>query len=75
MSTTPTDGRSVTARAAALAARQQVQYWVVLSYQDGLAILDGRVPPALRRQVITRLKREQTESADEYAARVAEARA
>ena len=61
-----------TARAAALAEGQQVQYWVVLSYQDGLAILDGRVPPALRRQVIAGHKRGLLESVDEYAARLAE---
>ena len=60
------------ARAAELASTHQVQYWVVLSYQDGLALLDGRIPPALRRQVIADHKRGPLESADEYAARLAE---
>lgn len=66
---------AVTARAAALAAQQQVRYWVVLSYQDGLDLLAGTVPPALRPQLLGTLKRSRAESAEAYAARVAEATA
>jgi hypothetical protein len=69
------DDRPTRDRAADLAARGQVQYWVVLSYQDGLDLLAGTVPAALRPQLLTVLKRSRAESAEEYAARVSEARA
>jgi hypothetical protein len=63
----------VTRRAAALHAQTCVAYWIVLSYQDGLDLLAGTVPAALRPQLRTLLKRGRAESADEYAARIAEA--
>lgn len=69
------DPPAVLRRAAALGAAGQVRYWVVLSYQDGLDLVAGRVPDALRPQLLTQLKRGQAESAAEYAARVAEATA
>jgi hypothetical protein len=70
-----TAGMTTKARAADLACRRRVQYWVVLSYQDGLDLLAGRVPGALRPQLRAVLKRSRAESAEEYAARVAEATA
>ena len=64
---------ATTARAAAIAAQAHVRYWVVLSYQDGLDLLAGIVPPAIRPQLLAVLKRGRAESAEEYAARVSEA--
>jgi hypothetical protein len=52
-----------------------VAYWIVLEYQDGLDLLAGTVPQAVRRQVRTDLKRGRAESAEEYTARVSEAEA
>jgi hypothetical protein len=67
------DGPKVTKRRAELQALHLVAYWVVLSYQDGLDLLAGHVPNAVRAQVRTDLKRGRAESAAEYAARVREA--
>ena len=66
---------NVDTRAAELKSQGQVAYWVVLSYQDGLALLAGSVPATVRAHVQRLLKREPTEGAAEYAARVAEATA
>jgi len=66
------DPLEVSAAAAAMAARGAVQYWVVVSYRDGLELVRGRVPAALRAQVLTLLKRGRAESPAEYAARVGE---
>jgi hypothetical protein len=68
------DAPAVTARRAELRRQQLVAYWVVLSYEDGLQLLAGKVPPALRPQLRTNLKRGRAESAAEYAARVSEAK-
>jgi hypothetical protein len=67
------DRRVVRARRDALHAAGQVAYWIVLSYQDGLDLLAHTVPAAVRAQVRTNIKRSRAESAEEYAARVAEA--
>jgi hypothetical protein len=69
------DDPAVTARAAVLGTAGVVRYWVVLSYQDGRDLLAGTVPCALRPQLLALLKRGRAESAEEYAARVAEATA
>jgi hypothetical protein len=68
------DAPAVTARGAALHAEARVAYWIVLSYQDGLDLLAGIVPPAIRPQLLAVLKRGRAESAEEYAARCAELR-
>ena len=60
-------------RAATLQARGHVAYWIVVGYQDGLDLLAGRVPAAVRAQLLTTLKRARAEGAAEYAARIAEA--
>lgn len=62
------------ARAAELAARAQVQYSVILSYQDGLDLLAGRVPEHLRPQLLAAVKRDRQETAEAYALRIGEAR-
>jgi len=67
------DAPAVTARSAALHAKARVAYWIVLGYQDGLDLLAGIVPPAIRPQLRAVLKRSRAESAAEYAARVSEA--
>ena len=66
------DRPAVTARQATLARDTQVAYWIVLSGPDAHALLAGRVPPAVRRQVMQLVKRGRAESAAEYAARVDE---
>jgi hypothetical protein len=70
----PLDPPAVRARAAALARRTHVAYWIVLSGHDGYELLAGRVPAAVRGQVLDEVKRGRAESAEEYAARVAELR-
>lgn len=64
------DAEPVTERASALAAQSLTQYWIVLSYQDGAALLQGVVPATVRQQVVRSIKRSPEESADEYVARV-----
>jgi hypothetical protein len=64
----------VTARLAELRAEQRVAYWIVLEYQDGLDLLVGKVPPAVRAQLLTIIKRGRAESTEEYVARLQEAR-
>lgn len=66
------DSPAVTRRGAAIARQAQVGYWIVLSGPDAHALLEGWVPPAVRRQVLQLVKRGRAESAAEYAARVAE---
>ena len=68
------DPPAVTRRARALARRGLVAYWIVLSGQDSYDLLAGRVPAAVRTQVMDGVKRGRAESAAEYAARVAELR-
>jgi len=67
------DPRIVAARRDELHAQGRVAYWLVVSYQDGLDLLAGQVPAAVRPQLLATLKRARAESAAEYAARVAEA--
>lgn len=68
------DAAAVEARAAELAAAGRVQYWIVVSYQEGLDLLAGRpVPAGVRAQLLSGHKRGLAESADEYAARIKEA--
>jgi hypothetical protein len=74
MKTRP-DPPIVTRRARELAARKQVQYWVVLSCQDALDLLAGRVPDALRPQLHGLVKRDRAESVEEYSERMREATA
>ena len=69
------DHPPVNARLAELKAAARIPYWVVLSYQDGLDLLAGKVPDALRTQILTLCKRGRSESAEEYAARIEEASA
>jgi hypothetical protein len=67
------DPRVVAARRDELHAQGRVAYWLVVSYQDGLDLLAGQVPAAVRSQLRATLKRARAESAAEYAARVSEA--
>jgi hypothetical protein len=60
-------------RADALRATRHTAYWIVVSYQDGLDLLAGMVPRAVRQQLLPEVKRARAESADEYAARIAQA--
>jgi hypothetical protein len=60
-------------RAEALKATRHTAYWIVVSYQDGLDLLAGIVPRAVRQQLLPEIKRAKAESADEYAARIAQA--
>jgi hypothetical protein len=60
-------------RADALRATRHTAYWIVVSYQDGLDLLAGMVPRAVRQQLLPGIKRARGESADEYAARIAQA--
>jgi hypothetical protein len=69
----PKEALAVRVRAAELAERRLVRYWVVCSYQDGLDLLRGIVPPDVRSHLLALLKRGPAESAEEYAARVSEA--
>lgn len=62
-----------TRRADALKATHHTAYWIVVSYQDGLDLLAGMVPKAVRQQLLPAIKRVKAESADEYAARMAQA--
>jgi hypothetical protein len=66
-----TDPPAVTARRAELARLGHVAYWIVLSGQDAFDLLAGHVPPAVRTQALV-VKRGRAESADAYAARLAE---
>jgi hypothetical protein len=68
------DPRVVATRRDELHSQGRVAYWLVVSYQDGLDLLAGKVPPAVRPQLLATLKRGRAESAAEYAARVSEAR-
>lgn len=63
----------VTERASALAASEQCAYWIVVSYLDGVSLLEGLVPEAIRQQCLGATKRAPFESASLYAARIAEA--
>jgi hypothetical protein len=63
------DPPAVSARAADLHAQARVAYWIVLSLQDGFDLLAGRVPPAVQQQALV-VKRDPTETADAYAARL-----
>lgn len=65
------DAPAVTRRRAELARLQQVAYWIVLSGQDAFDLLAGHVPPAVHAQALV-VKRGRAESAEEYAARLAE---
>jgi hypothetical protein len=67
------DPRIVAARRDELHAQGRVAYWLVVSYQDGLDLLAGKVPAAVRPQLLATLKRARAESAEEYAARVSDA--
>jgi hypothetical protein len=58
-------------RLAELRAQQRVAYWIVLSLQDGLDLLAGRVSAAVRKQALV-VKRGRAETADAYAARLSE---
>ncbi len=66
------DPAIVTKRAEALHHAHQVAYWVVCSYQDGQALLQGIVPQVIRDQVLRLLKCDVAEGPEEYAARVKE---
>jgi hypothetical protein len=70
--TTRPDPPAVTRRAQRLTRERQVAYWMVLSGPAARALLAGWVPPEVRRQVLQLVKRGRAETADEYAARVAE---
>jgi hypothetical protein len=59
-------------RAEALRERRHTAYWIVVSYQDGVDLLAGMVPRAVRQQLLPEIKRAKAESADEYAARIAQ---
>jgi hypothetical protein len=67
------DPRTVAARRDELHDQGRVAYWLVVSYQDGLDLLAGIVPTAVRPQLLATLKRGRAESAAEYAARVGDA--
>jgi hypothetical protein len=67
------DPRTVATRRDELHAQGRVAYWLVVSYQDGLDLLAGKVPAAVRPQLLATLKRARAESAEEYAARVSDA--
>jgi hypothetical protein len=60
-------------RADALRATRHTAYWIVVSYQDGLDLLAGIVPRAVRQQLLPEIKRAKAESGEEYAARIAQA--
>jgi hypothetical protein len=62
--------RDVRRRAAAITAQRDTQYWFVASTRDCLALLEGRVPTAVRRQVMRLVHRDSTESAESYAQRL-----
>jgi hypothetical protein len=62
-----------TRRAEALRARRQTAYWIVVTYQDGLDLLAGMVPRAVRQQLLPEIKRAKAESGEEDAARIAQA--
>jgi len=57
-------------RAQAITRAGDTQYWIVASTRDCLALLDGRIPPAVRRQIARLLHRAPHESAEAYAARL-----
>jgi hypothetical protein len=67
------DPRTVAVRRDELHVQGRVAYWLVVSYQDGLDLLAGQVPAAVRSQLRATLKRGRAESAAEYAARVSDA--
>jgi hypothetical protein len=67
------DPRIAAGRRDELHAQGRVAYWLVVSYQDGLDLLAGKVPQAVRPQLLATIKRGRAESAAEYAARVSEA--
>lgn len=66
------DRPAVTARAEQLKLLAQVPYWIVVSYQDGQELSEGRVPASIKAQVLNLLKREVEESQAAYIARISQ---
>jgi len=59
-----------TRRARNITRAGDTQYWLVASTRDCLDLLAGRVPAAVRRQVVRLVHRDVEESAEEYAHRL-----
>jgi hypothetical protein len=59
-----------TRRARNITLAGDTQYWLVASTSDCLALLAGRVPPAVRRQAVRLVHRDPTVSAELYAQRL-----
>lgn len=66
----PKDPTVTIRRAKTITRAGDTQYWIVASPRDCRALLDGRVPPDVRRQAAGLLHRDPTESAEAYAARL-----
>ena len=63
----------VTERAVQLAQQAQVQYWIVVSCQDGIDLCEGRVPDSVKVQCFNHLRPDKLESREQYALRISEA--